>query len=300
MAPRPTWRGYLRLSLVSCPVRVYPATSGRERISFHLLNPATKNRIAMRPTDSVTGKELERSDLIRGYEFEKGRYVVVDKDELDALKIESSETIDLERFVEARAIDPLYFDAPYYVVPEGKLGDETFRVIHQALRNKKMAGLGRLVLSTHEHGVALLPHDKGMVLSTLRPTDEIRDAKEYFDEISSGAVDKEMVHLAERILEQKTGKFDPDEFAEDRYQAALRQLVEQKIKGEKPVIPKLAERPSNVVNLMDALRKSLDSERGGKPAAASAKRRAKPAREPAPAEPAYAGSKPTRRKRRSA
>src|SRR6185437_2405010 len=137
MAPRPTWRGYLRLSLVSCPVRVYPAISGRERISFHLLNPTTKNRVAMRPTDSVTGKELERADLIRGYEFEKGRYVVVDKDELDALKIESSETIDLERFVEARAIDPLYFDAPYYVVPEGKLGDETFRVIHQALRNKK-------------------------------------------------------------------------------------------------------------------------------------------------------------------
>lgn len=298
MPPRPTWRGHLRISLVSCPVRIYPAITGRERISFHLLNPKTKNRIQMRPTDPESGKEVPRSELIKGYEFEKGRYVIVDKDELDALKIDSSETIDLDRFVDADEIDAIYFDAPYYLAPEGKLADETFRVIHQALRNKKAAGLGRLVLSTHEHGVALTPYDKGMLLRTLRPAEEIRDAKEYFDEIGAGAADKEMVQLAERIIEQREGNFDPDEFADDRYQSALRQLVEQKIKGEKPVVPKVAERPSNVVNLMDALKKSLQ-ESGGKPPAASKKRAGAASRSGKPAEAAHAGNKPARKKRRA-
>jgi DNA end-binding protein Ku len=181
---------------------------------------------------------------------------------------------------------------------EGKLADETFRVIRQAMENKNVAGLGRVVLSTHEHGIVLMPHDKGMLLNTLRPRYEVRDAKEYFEEIGTGAVDKEMVQLAERILEQKAGEFDPDEFAEDRYQTALRQLVEQKIKGEKPVIPKVSPRPSNVVDLMDALKKSLQSE-GAKPPAPS-KRRARAGRERETAETAHAADKPGRgRKRRS-
>jgi DNA end-binding protein Ku len=295
MAPRPIWRGHLRISLVSCPVRIYPAISARERISFHLLNPATKNRIQMRPTDPETGKEVPRSELIKGYEFEKGRYVIVDKDELEALKIESSETIDLERFIDIDDIDPLYFDAPYYLAPEGKLGDETFRVIHEAMRHKQMAGFGRLVLSTREHGIVLRPHDQGMLLTTLRPREEVREAKEYFADIGTGPVDKEMIQLAERILEQKAGKFDPDEFAEDHYQEALRQLVEQKIKGEKPVTPKAAPRPSNVVNLMDALKRSLES--GGGKSGAATRRRPAPERESASA--AHAGNKPGRRKRRS-
>ncbi|HZB93410.1 MAG TPA: Ku protein [Stellaceae bacterium] len=297
MAPRPIWRGHLRISLVSCPVRLFTALTGRERISFHLLNPETKNRIQMRPTDPETGKEVPRGELIRGYEFEKGRYVVIDKEELDALKVDSSETIDLERFVELGEVDPLYLETPYYMAPEGKLGDETFRVIHEAMRRKKMAGLGRLSLSTHEHGIVLRPHDRGLLLTTLRPTDEVRDVKEYAAEIGTGPVDKEMVQLAERILGQKAGKFDPDEFAEDRYQAALRHLVEQKVKGEAPVIPKAAPRPSNVVNLMDALKRSIESG-GGKPAPQGKRRgRAAPDREAAIA--AHAGGKPARRKRRS-
>jgi DNA end-binding protein Ku len=297
MAPRPTWRGYLRLSLVSCPVRVFPATTARERVSFHLLNPETKNRVQMRPTDPATGEEVARGALLRGYEFEKGRYVVVDKEEIDALKIESSETIDLERFVDADEIAPIYFDTPYYLVPEGKVGDETFRVIREALRHKNMAGLGRLALATHEHGIAVLPHEQGMLLSTLRPSDEVREAKEYFADIGAGPVDKEMVELAERILEQKAGAFDPGAFAEDRYQTALRALVEQKIRGEKPVMPKAAApQPGNVVNLMDALRKSLEAG-GGSPSSSSSRKRAPAARSREPTEAAYAGSKPSRRKR---
>jgi DNA end-binding protein Ku len=299
MAPRPTWKGYLRLSLVSCPVRVYPATTARERVSFHLLNPETKNRVQMRPTDPATGEEVPRGELLRGYEFEKGRYVVVAKEELDALKIDSSETIDLERFVDADEIAPIYFDTPYYMVPEGKVGDETFRVIREALRRKNMAGLGRLALATHEHGIAVLPYEQGMLLATLRPGDEIRATQEYFADIGSGAVDKEMVELAERILAQKAGTFDPGAFAEDRYQAALRALVEQKVRGEKPVMPKVAAPQSgNVVNLMDALRQSLEAGGAG-PAAAPSRKRPPAARAREPAEPAHAGSKPTRGKRRS-
>jgi DNA end-binding protein Ku len=297
MAPRPIWSGHLRISLVSCPVRIYPAISGHERISFHLLNPKTKNRIEMRPTDPETGQVVPRSELVRGYEYEKGRYVLVDKEELEALTIESSETIDLERFVDLDELDPLYLDTPYYMAPEGKLGDETFRVIHRALHEKSMAGLGRLVLSTHEHGIVLRPHDKGMLLTTLRPGSEVRAAAEYFGEIGSGTVDKEMVRLAERIFEQKAGKFDAEAFAEDRYQAALRKLVEQKIRGEKPVVPRAAPRPSNVVNLMDALRRSVEG--GGTRSTTTAKNRARAGRERASAEPAHAGNKPARRRRRA-
>jgi DNA end-binding protein Ku len=296
MPPRPIWKGFLRLSLVSCPIRLYPAASGRERISFHLLNPETHNRIQMRPTDPETGKEVPRSELIKGYEFQKGQYIIVDKEELDELKIESSETIDIERFVDVDDIDCIYTDAPYYLAPEGKLAVETFRVIHQAMENRKVAGLARLVLATHEHGVALVPYGKGMLLNTLRPAEEIRDANEAFADIEGGAVDKEMVQLAERIIEQKEGDFDPKVFAEDRYQKALQELVAQKIKGEKPVVPKAAPRPPNVIDLMDALKRSLGDT--GKAPAPSKKRASGARRESA--EPAHAGSKPPRKRKRQA
>jgi DNA end-binding protein Ku len=297
MAPRPSWRGYLRLSLVSCPVRLYPAVSARERVSFHLLNPDTHNRIQMRPTDPETGKEVPRSELVKGYEFQKGQYIIVEKDELDALKIESSETIDIERFVDIDEIEPIYYDSPYYLAPEGELADETFRVVQQAMKNRKVAGLARLVLSTHEHGVALMPHGKGMLLNTLRPAEEIRDAEEYFEEIGTGSVDKEMVQLAERIIEQKEGEFDPEVFTEDHYQSALKDLIEQKIKGEKPVVPKVAPRPSNVVNLMDALKRSLGET--AKPPAPSKKRAGAGKRAAAEVEAPSKAARSGGRKRRS-
>jgi DNA end-binding protein Ku len=264
MAPRPNWRGHLRLSLVSCPVCLYVAISPRERVSFHLLNPKTNNRIQMRPIDSETGAEVPRDTLVYGFEFEKGRYVVVTKDELDQLKIESSETIDLEQFVQERAIDPIYFDTPYYLVPDGNTAMETYRVVHQAMRNTKMAGVGRLALSTREHPVVVSPRVRGMLLTTLRPAQEVRSEVEFFRDIDTGSVDKEMVQLAEQIIQRKAVRtLDLKRFAEDRYQAALRQLVESKIRGERPIRPKAAPRPSNVINLMDALRRSLEGREVG-------------------------------------
>jgi DNA end-binding protein Ku len=271
MAARPTWKGYLRLSLVSCPIRLYPATTRRERVSFHLLDPKTHNRIELRPHEPGSGREVPRDTLVRGYEFDKGRYVVVDEDEIDALKVESSETIDLVRFVDASELDALYLLAPYYVAPEGKVAEETFRVIREAMRQEAKVGMGRLVLSTREHAVALSPYDRGMLLTTLRAPEEIRAASEGFAEIGAGKPDKEMVELARRLIRQKSGAFDPKELAGDHYQEALRRLVQAKLRGEKPVAPEAPARADNVVNLMDALKRSLATD-DGKPAPSGRKR----------------------------
>ncbi len=238
MPPRPIWKGYLRLSLVSCPIRLYPATSQSERISFHLLNPKTHTRVSMRPHDAETDQQLERSELVRGYEFSKGRYVIVTEEELEAIEIESSKTVDLTRFVDPNEV-----------------------------------GIGRVVLTNREHPLMLRPHGKGLVMITLRPADEVRADTEYFKEISESKLDEEMVNIAVHIIEQKSGHFDPKEVAGDRYQEALRHLVEQKVRGEKPVIPKAA-KPAKVINLMDALRRSLEAEGGQarKPATPSNRR----------------------------
>jgi DNA end-binding protein Ku len=268
MAPRPYWKGYLRLSLVSCAVRLYNATTRSERVSFHLLNPKTHNRIQLKPHDAETGKELERAELVRGYEVEKGRYVIVDEAELDAIEVESAKTIDLTRFVEDSEIDPSYVDSPYYLAPDGKIADETFRVIQEAMRQEKKAGIGRIVLSRREHPVLLRPRGRGILLTTLRPADEVRSDTAYFEDIGEGKLDDEMVQLARRIIEQKSGPFDADELTGDRYQAALRELVEHKLKGEKPVEVREPQ-PGNVVNLMDALRRSLGGGDDRKPPAPS-------------------------------
>jgi DNA end-binding protein Ku len=274
MAPRPIWKGYLRLSLVSCPICLYPATSQSERISFHLLNPKTHNRVNMRLHDAESDQQLERGELVRGYELSKGQYVIVTEKELDAIEIDSSKTVDLMRFVDPNEVDVVYLDTPYYVAPDGKIGDETFRVIREAMDRSGKAGIGRVVLTNREHPLMLRPHGKGLVMITLRPADEVRADKEYFKEISESKLDEEMVNLAVHIIEQKSGHFDPKELAGDRYQEALRHLVDQKVKGEKPVIPKAA-KPAKVINLMDALRRSLEAESvaARKPAAPGNRRR---------------------------
>ncbi len=292
MAARYSWKGFLKLSLVSCPVHLAPATSTRERVNFHLLNPKTHNRIQSRTVDPETEEEIPRSELVRGYEFEKGRYVVVPQQELDEIQIESSKTIDLVRFVKRDEVEPVYFDAAYYLGPDGKMADETFRVLREAMVETGKAGIGRVVLTQREHPVLVEPYNEGMLMLTLRAIEEVREAAEYFEDVGKGKLDKDMVAMAKHIIAQKSGRFDPAELTGDRYQEALRQLVAQKIKGEKPVIPHAEARPSNVVNLMDALRKSMAAEGGEQPAGT---RGSVASRKP-PAERAYAGRKPRKRR----
>lgn len=263
MAPRPYWKGYLRLSLVSCPVALYPATSESERIRFNQINRETGHRIRYRKVDEETDEEVDAADIIKGYQVAKGQYLEITDEDLEAVDIESTRTIDIDRFVPREEIDDLYNVRPYYLVPDDKVGQEAFVTIRDAIASTRMTALARLVLTTREHVIAIEPRGKGLMGTLLRYPYEVRDEAEYFDDIPDIKIDKEMLDLAKHIVETKKGHFEPDKF-EDRYETALRELIARKAKGEKVALPK-HEAPSNVVNLMDALRKSLDVERGKKP-----------------------------------
>ncbi|HEV8015676.1 MAG TPA: Ku protein [Stellaceae bacterium] len=256
--PHAYWSGFLRLSLVSCPIYLSPATSERERISLHQINPKTGNRIKLLPVDSETGDELDRADLIRGYEVEKGRYIEITKDELSTLKIESSRVLELSRFVARDDINPLYLDTPYYVYPENAQAEEAYQVITAAMAETKRVGIGRIVVSQRERPVALEPFEKGMLLSMLRTSEEVRPAEV---EEPHHKLDPQMIEIAITIIERLTGKFEPKGF-HDQYQDALRQLVESKQKG-KPLQRAAFDEPhGNVVDLMAVLKKSLASTGG--------------------------------------
>jgi DNA end-binding protein Ku len=251
---RPTWQGHLRLSLVSCPVALYGATTRTSDISFHLLNPETNNRIRMIPTDPDTGP-VERKDLVKGYEIEKNKYVIVTNEELQSVKLETTKTIDIERFVDADEIDRLYWNDPYFLLPDGKTGTEAYVVIRDALAGTGRIAIGRVVMHTRERMVALEPRDKGIVAYTLRCEDEVLSAKKAFEDIPAAHASKEMVQIAEKIIDQKEGDFDPAMF-QDRYEKALKELIRRKEKGEKPVKAEPVE-DTNVIDLMAALKKSL-------------------------------------------
>jgi DNA end-binding protein Ku len=278
MAPRTTWKGHLKLSLVSCPVRLYNAVSRSERVSFHLLHKDTHNRIQMFPHDPELGK-VDRSDLVKGYEYEKDQYVVLTQEDFDKVQIDSSKAIVIEKFVDEKDVDPIYLDSPYYVAPDGPVAEETFRVVHEAMRQKKKVALSRVVLSSREHLIALGVRDKGFVVMTLRAANEVRDDAPYFEDIGEDEPDQEMLELAEALIDKKSGKFDPSEF-KDNYQEALLELVKAKIKGQEPVIAKAPER-GKVVNLMDALKRSLDEGEARKPPARSQPHKAPAAKQPA-------------------
>ena len=275
-ALRSSWKGYLRVSLVSCPVRLYPASSSAEKISFHNLAPGSMSRISMVPTDPTTGKAIPRDELLKGYEFEKGRYVLVAEEELEKIQVESNRVIDVTTFVEDDKVDPLYLDSPYWLAPDGKMANETFRVIVEAMRREGKAGIGRLVLSSRERAVLLSPRGKGIMIRTLRAPEEVRRETAYFEDIEEGALDESAVALAQQIVSQKSGEFDPRLFL-DRYQEALTKLIQAKIKGEKIITTEVSE-PAPVIDLMAALKKSLE---GMKPPASSKPTRA---REPAAAD----------------
>jgi len=277
MALRPTWRGHLRLALVSCPVRLTPATTSSSNIRFHKLNKKTGNRLRQQMIDAETGKVVERDETIMGYEFEKGKYVKVEPEEIDALKIESSEIITIERVVALADVDPLFLENPYIVEPDDKSGLDIFATIREALQAKEVVGIGRIVLARREHPVMVQPRGKGFMLTTLHDPDEVRLPEEIFDDIKDVKVDKQNLAMAETLIERMEGEFDLTMF-EDRYQGALKELVEAKMKGKKITAAPDVERPSNVVNLFEALKASVAAEGGKgstkKPAAKAAKKAA--------------------------
>jgi DNA end-binding protein Ku len=272
MAYRPTWQGHLKLSLVTCPVALYTATNSAGDVHFNLINPKTNNRIKMITTDPDTGP-IERSELVKGYEVSKGEYILLTNDEINSVKLESTKTIEIERFVPGDEIDRLYWDNPYFLAPDGKLAQEAFGVIRTAMEKSGQIALGRVVIGTRERILALEPRDKGILAYTIRTDAEVRKPDEIFGGISDKAADPAMIAIAEKIIEQQEGPFDPSQFV-DRYEEALKALIEDKKKGHKPA--KVAEpEDTNVVDLMSALRASLaGKEKAGVKSAAKPKAKA--------------------------
>ncbi|MBR0780743.1 Ku protein [Bradyrhizobium iriomotense] len=271
MAPRANWKGFLRLSLVTCPVALYPATSESEKISFNQLNRQTGHRIKYLKVDADTGDEVANEDIVKGYELEKGQYIEVTKEELEELALESTRTIEIDEFVDRSDIDPRYLIRPYYLRPDGKVGHDAFAVIRETIREMDKVAIGRVVLTNREHIIALEARDKGLIGTLLRYPYEVRDPAEYFEDIQDVKVTKDMLDLAKHIVNQKAGNFEPDKF-EDHYETALVDLINQKRAG-KVIRPKERPKGENVVDLMEALRKSVGRE------AAPAKA-AKPAKKP--------------------
>src|SRR5580693_2839195 len=258
MAPRAYWKGYLKLSLVSCPIALFPATSESEKISFHQLNKKTGHRIKYRKVDAETADEVDSADIIKGYEVGKGDYIELDPEELEAVAIESKRTIDIDEFVPKDEIDELYLNDPYYIAPDGEVGQQAFAVIREAIRKEGMVAVGKVVFTSREHIIALEARDKGMLGVTLRYPYEVRKQADYFEDIKDEKVPKDMLDLALHIVETKRGDFEPQIF-EDQYEQALKEIIEKKAAGEKIERPKEPAR-SNVVNLMDALRASVKAE----------------------------------------
>ena len=261
MAPRAYWKGYLKLSLVSCPISLFPATSEREKISFHQLHKQTGNRIKYKKVDAETGREVESGDIIKGYEVSKGEYIEIDPEELDAVALESKRVIEIDEFVPKADIDELYLNNPYYIVPDGEVGQQAFAVIREAIRKEGMVALGKVVFTSREHIIALEARGKGLMGVTLRYPYEVRAEKDYFEDIEDEKVPKDMLELAAHIVDTKRGEFDPKKF-EDRYEDALKELLRKKQKGEKIERP-TESKPSNVVDLMEALRQSVGAEKDG-------------------------------------
>jgi DNA end-binding protein Ku len=255
MAPRPTWKGYLKLSLVSCAVAMYTATSTSSRIRLNIINRETGNRIRNQAIDSETGDVVENENKAKGYEVDDGTYVRLEEEELDEVALESTHTIEIESFVDRDEVDEIYLDESFYIAPNDEVAYEAFAVIREAMKKKNMVGLGRVVMHRRERLLMLQPRGKGIVATALRYKPEVRKEDAYFDEIPNVKVPHDMLQLAEHILEQKKGHFDPDKF-EDRYEEALTALIKAKRAGEEPPTVS-APRPSNVINLMDALRRSV-------------------------------------------
>ena len=269
MAPRAYWKGSLKLSLVTCPVALYPASTTAGKTRFHMINRETGNRLKQQMVDAETGEVVEGDQKGRGYELTKGKYVEIEKDELEAVQIESNHTIDIDSFVPRDEIDKRYLDHPYYIVPDGKAGVDAFAVIRDAMADKGRVALARIVLTNREHVLAIEPLGKGLLGTTLRYPYELRDEADYFEDIKRPKVTKDMVQLASHILDAKAAHFNPADF-KDEYENALKTLVRRKAAGKPVEVPEREERPSNVISLMDALKQSL---KGGSKRASARRRR---------------------------
>jgi DNA end-binding protein Ku len=260
VAPRAYWKGYLKLSLVSCPIALFTATSEREKVSFHQLNKDTGNRIRYRKVDAYTGEEVPSEKIIKGYKIAKGEYIEVDPEELEAVALDSKHTIEIAEFVPRQQIDQVFLRNPYYIVPDGDVGEQAFAVIREAIRTKGMVAIGKVVFTSREHIIALDARGKGLLGITLRYPYEVRKEGDYFDDVKEEKVPKDMLDLALHIVESKSGSFEPEKF-EDEYEEAMKELLRKKQHGESIKRPKEPAR-TNVVNLMDALRASIKAESG--------------------------------------
>jgi len=274
MAPRPNWKGFLRLSLVTCPVALYPATTESEKVRFNQINKNTGHRIKYAKVDAETGEEVDSADIVKGYKVDTDTYIQVSNDELDNIALESTHTIEIDEFIPKSEIDNRFLIRPYYIVPDGKVGHDAYAVIRETIRSMNMVAIGRVVLTNREHIIALEPMDKGLMGTLLRYPYEVRDESEYFDGIKDVRVTKEMLDLAKHIVEGKTADFNPSHF-EDHYESALTDLINRKRKGETIKAPSAPRSSGNVVNLMDALRQSLGDKKSARRPARTTQRTTK-------------------------
>ena len=256
MAPRANWKGYLKLSLVSCAVNLYPASSSSSRVSFNTINRKTGVKVKRQFVDGANGEVVEAEDQVKGYAIAKDTYMIVDDAELDAVQIDSTHTIDIEKFVPRSEIDARYFEAPYYIAPNERVGEEAFAIIREAMRDEKVVGVGRVVMARRERIIMLEPLGKGLMGTLLRYAYEVRGEDAYFEEIPDLQLAGEMKDLAHVIIQRKAGHFNPEEFA-DRYEDAVVELIRKKQAGLPAAANEQPARASNVVNIMDALRKSI-------------------------------------------
>jgi DNA end-binding protein Ku len=273
MAVRAYWKGSLKLSLVSCPVLLYPASTSVEKTRFHMINKETGNRLKQQMVDAETGDVVESDQKGRGYELKKGEYVEIEKEELEAVQIESNHTIDIDSFVPRDEIDKRYLNHPYYIAPDGKAGIDAFAVIRDAMKDQGRVALARIVLTNREHIIAIEPLGKGLLGTTLRYPYELRDEDEYFDRIKNPKISKDMIELASHILDTKAAHFDPSKF-KDEYETALKTLVRRKAAGKPVKAAEREEKPDNVISLMDALQQSLKGKASATRSAHSRARRA--------------------------
>ncbi len=270
MAPRANWKGFLRLSLVTCPVALYPATSDTEKVSFNQINRKTGHRIKYAKVDAESGEEVAAEDIMKGYKVDTDTYIEVSKDELDDIALESTRTIEIDEFVPKSDIDNRYLIRPYYLVPDGKVGHDACAVIRETIRSMDKVAIGRVVLTNREHIIALEPLENGLMGTLLRYPYEVRSEKEYFDDIQNVKITKDMLDLAKHIVEQKSASFDPEKF-DDRYESALIELINQKRSGVKIAAKAAPKDGGNVINLMDALKRSLAGTKQAAPATEKAK-----------------------------